>query len=297
MPGTENPGSAEPAWTAEEEDSDAEEIAAADMVAVMGRLGSCDVKINPSGTRAESDDSEESTDDEGGDGGVPRRAVHGEYQFRSTDAWDRRFTRQAAEPGGTADPQQAYDEWYISYESSAEMRSYMKKRIRPHSLVLQIGCGNSKLAEHLHGAGYRHICNIDLSQPLVQLMRRKYGLSHPQLVFGCGDALALDDVFGWHGSPQSSKFDVVIDKGTLQSILLLRGGVEKAGDFAEQVWNRLRLGGRFIVILGAGRGMEQYLKGRGLNWQISFRAINEGTKRTGVNRTINIFTFVKPRGR
>jgi len=285
-PGDKLPNS-DTAWTLQEQflpvsvaaENAAHEFDVLTMTATVMATPRCQVRRHSS-----SDEFSDSDSDDSNDGGR-----HDEYKFRAADAWDKRFTTQAA--GVTAssgDTQQiAYDEWYISYESSEELRNYIRRRLKPHSLILQIGCGNSKLSENLYTDGYRHVCNLDLSEPLVEQMKLKYKTSHPGLQFVHGDALALP-------FPAKS-FDAVIDKGTLQSILLLRGGIEKAGELSRQVWDVLRPGGRYVVVLGAGRGMEQYLKGGRLNWQISFRTIHEGTKRTGVNRTVNVFTFAKPR--
>eukprot|EP01052_Picozoa_sp_SAG31_P013302 SAG31_NODE_797_length_12029_cov_13.875692_9_plen_243_part_00 len=77
-----------------------------------------------------------------------QRQRNGEYQFREANAWDRRFMQQAE--AGTKDgnsKDETFDEWYISYQQSRELREYCQTKIgSPESLILHIGCGNSRMA-------------------------------------------------------------------------------------------------------------------------------------------------------
>jgi len=83
--------------------------------------------------------------------------------------------------------------------------------------VLQIGCGNSNLGEQLHDScGLQRLINLDLSATVIEQMRSK----RPDLHWMKGDALMLSAQFG------EAAFDAVFDKGTLQSVLLMRGGIE-----------------------------------------------------------------------
>eukprot|EP01052_Picozoa_sp_SAG31_P013303 SAG31_NODE_797_length_12029_cov_13.875692_10_plen_283_part_00 len=116
--------------------------------------------------------------------------------------------------------------------------------------------------------------------------RSKYAESHPDLLFMVGDGLALGESPGF----DDETFDVVVDKGTLQSLLLLRGGMAKAAAFARQVWNVLKPGGRLIEIMGSS-GMQQYIQPPDLPWaSVTFKKI----KRVGIGGYAVAFTLTKP---
>jgi hypothetical protein len=82
-------------------------------------------------------------------------------------------------------------------------------------------------------------------------MQMKYSKANPGLAFIARDATQNR----W----PSEIADVIVDKGTLQSLLLLRDGVERVEAFAREMWRILRPGGRMIQIMGIV-GMQLYLK-------------------------------------
>ena len=173
-------------------------------------------------------DSESGTDSDSDDDG---RKVRNGFKFRDPDAWDRRFESQASAP------LKMKDEWYVDGECAA-LQSYVRRRVVPgSSCVLQIGCGNSNLAEQLHDScGLKQLINLDLSATVIDQMRAK----RPDLCWVQGDALTLSKQFG------EAAFDAIIDKGTLQSVLLMRGGIELSQVLAAEIYKVLRPGGRLV---------------------------------------------------
>ena len=195
------------------------------------------------------------------------------FKFRDPDAWDRRFESQACAP------LKLKDEWYVDGECAA-LQGYIRRRVVPSSsCVLQIGCGNSNLGEKLHDlCGLKQIINLDLSATVIDQMRAK----RPDLHWMQGDALMLTKQFG------EAVFDAVIDKGTLQSVLLMRGGIELSQVLAAEIYKVLRPGGRLVCVVGVQPGLAQYLKGPGLRWRISYKTVD------GDGRPISIYTLTKP---
>ena len=96
--------------------------------------------------------------------------------------------------------------------------------IDPEGLIVQVGCGNSRMAPALYKDGFKYLVNLDISRAVLAVMQSKYTESHPGLSFIAGDATQT----GW----PDECVDVVIDKGTLQSLLLLRDGVGRCEEFA-----------------------------------------------------------------
>jgi SAM-dependent methyltransferase len=172
------------------------------------------------------------------------------------------------------------------YQQSRELREYIAAKVGgPEAQILNIGCGNSRMAPGLYDDGYQLITNVDISTSVVRQMRAKYAKSHPGLVFVVGDGLALGERPGL----APCTFDVVVDKGTLQSLLLLRGGMAKAEQFAREVHRVLKPGGRLIEIMGS-RGMQQYMQPDGLLWKVSYKSI----PRDGIGGNAAVFTLTKP---
>jgi SAM-dependent methyltransferase len=188
-------------------------------------------------------------------------------------AWDRRFSQQA---GGGVN-----DEWYISYQESAELQAYLRGVLDPSALIVQVGCGNSRLAPALYDDGYKFLINVDISKVAVGVMQRKFRETHPSLVFIAGDATCL----AW----PDEILDVVLDKGTLQSLLLLEDGVARVAKFAREIWRVLRPGGKMIQIM-AGKGMQTYLNLSDLRWTIKHKVI----PRKGPGGVANVYKFTKP---
>ncbi len=261
-------------WTTAEEDaiangSEGEAKAAAHFDQVLAR-GHSNAHHRYRAPVESGSDSESETDSDSEDEG---RKVTSGFKFRDPDAWDRRFESQASAP------LKMKDEWYVDGECAA-LQSYVRRRVVPgSSCVLQIGCGNSNLGEQLHDScGLKQVINLDLSATVIDQMRAK----RPDLCWVQGDALTLTKQFG------DAAFDAVIDKGTLQSVLLMRGGIELSQVLAAEIYKVLRPGGRLVCVVGVQPGLAQYLKGPGLRWRISYKTVD------GDGRPISIYTLTKP---
>ena len=78
--------------------------------------------------------------------------------------------------------------------------------------VLDIGTGNGHVLQRLSRRGFVHLTGIDYSEKSIQLAREHLG---PTVRLDVVDITASDDV-----STSLGQFDVAIDKGTLDAILL-----------------------------------------------------------------------------
>jgi len=129
-------------------------------------------------------------------------------QYGKIEYWDERYTR---------DPE-PFD-WYQRWSGVSEL---VKPFITPTSQILVVGCGNSRLSEDMFDEGYTNITNVDISMVAIKSMQEKYrdkvGMTYAQM-----DVRSMD-------SPDAS-FNVVVDKGTLDSVLCgesSTGNVQKA---------------------------------------------------------------------
>ena len=104
--------------------------------------------------------------------------------------------------------------------------------------VLHVGCGLSRLHSQLLCMPDVDVISIDSSPEVVRAVKGLNGEDTPVIL---ADARDLNLTF-----PQSGSFDCVVDKGTLDALLLSEAGVEDAVLYGSEVWRLLRPGGRFV---------------------------------------------------
>lgn len=150
--------------------------------------------------------------------------------FADAAYWDERYGT-----GGIRN----YD-WYGTWSSQSRLtiRPHVLPFMPPHSgRILQLGCGNSRLAEELADDGYEEIVNIDISQVVIDQMSRKHstlsGVSFHQM-----DATTM--------SFDNNSFDAVFEKGTLDA--LSTGSFELVRKVVAEVFRVLRPGGVFVSL-------------------------------------------------
>ena len=107
--------------------------------------------------------------------------------------------------------------------------------------ILNLGCGNSRLSEELSEEGYEDITNIDFSPKVIAIMEEKCKPKFPKMSFKVMDALDMKEI-------QSSSFNTVIDKGTLDSVLCGDNSVTNAQKMISEVFRILAPGGHYICI-------------------------------------------------
>nr|CAD2139337.1 unnamed protein product [Meloidogyne enterolobii] len=99
-------------------------------------------------------------------------------------------------------------EWYGDYSKLGQI---FEKYIKSTDFILQIGCGNSSLADDLYDNGYRNILSIDTDQNVIDKQNKKNCENRPTLKFKNCSASNID--------LQNSSVNVIIDKGTLDALL------------------------------------------------------------------------------
>ncbi|GMP76143.1 hypothetical protein CsSME_00032946 [Camellia sinensis var. sinensis] len=113
--------------------------------------------------------------------------------------WDNRYAQEAG----------PFD-WYQKYPSLSPL---LRLYVPSHHRVLVVGSGNSAFSEGMTDDGYGDVVNIDISSVVIEAMQNKYS-NHPQLKYIKMDARDMSAF-------QTGSFDAVIDKGTLDSLLLM----------------------------------------------------------------------------
>ena len=107
--------------------------------------------------------------------------------------------------------------------------------------ILNIGCGTSRLGEDLSEEGFEDVTNIDFSQTAIALMEEKYRETYPRMVFRKMDAMDMKDF-------QDEMFNVVIDKGTLDTVMCSDNFIVNGRKMISEVHRVLVPGGKYISI-------------------------------------------------
>ncbi|KAH9684082.1 methyltransferase 11 domain-containing protein [Citrus sinensis] len=136
--------------------------------------------------------------------------------------WDNRYAHESG----------PFD-WYQKYPSLAPLiKLYVPSH---HQRILIVGCGNSgtslslssltraylmyhqqrPFSEGMVDDGYEDVVNVDISSVVIEAMMKKYS-NRPQLKYIKMDVRQMDEF-------QTGSFDSVVDKGTLDSLLVTYG--------------------------------------------------------------------------
>lgn len=150
-------------------------------------------------------------------------------RFSHEDYWDERYAKM----------NKAYD-WYGTWDTESAGPLTIKPHVKPWlpariDNVMNLGCGNSRIAEELYNDGFKDIMNIDISQTAIDKMSAKFA-GILALKFVKMDMLQMSFADG--------SFDFILDKGTLDA--LYTGSSELVPAVVAQVFRVLRPGGLFV---------------------------------------------------
>eukprot|EP00002_Diphylleia_rotans_P026108 TRINITY_DN5195_c0_g1_i1.p1 TRINITY_DN5195_c0_g1~~TRINITY_DN5195_c0_g1_i1.p1 ORF type:complete len:203 (-),score=47.31 TRINITY_DN5195_c0_g1_i1:36-644(-) len=176
-------------------------------------------------------------------------------QYGRKEYWDERYTR---------DPE-PFD-WYQKWDAVKEP---LAKYLKASQQILNIGAGNSRLSEEMFDAGFQNITNIDISGVVVKAMTEKYADRG-------GMTYAIMNVMSLHFS--DGKFDVVLDKATLDSLLCGDNSTVNADKTLSEIARVLKPGGFFICISHAKpESRLLFLEKPKYNWTVSHMTIPKPT--------------------
>ena len=193
--------------------------------------------------------------------------------------WEEQYQSELSDP---------FD-WFFSFHD--QPFEWWQELLGPlDTRILMLGCGHSKLSEDLYAAGYHHIVSLDSSESVIEMMRGRA----PHMRWIVGDARDLRSClaelhgvapYGVDSSDSSSsssccgggnvgnthdpEFDIVLDKGLLDALLVYRkgnawtAGTKAAGEAAKVLRRSAQMptvdtsgttiastqrGGKFVII-------------------------------------------------
>jgi len=148
-------------------------------------------------------------------------------------------------------------DWYQRYSG---LKDLLSKYMRKTDYVLHAGAGNSRMPEEMIEDGYaNHMC-IDVSKACVDVMESKHKEKRG-IEWRAMDMLALDF--------PASTFDVVLDKGTLDSVLCGENSTANAAKTLAGVSRVLKPDGTYICVsYGTPEARLTYLENDAYGWNV-----------------------------
>eukprot|EP01028_Stygiella_incarcerata_P002158 TRINITY_DN14077_c2_g1_i1.p1 TRINITY_DN14077_c2_g1~~TRINITY_DN14077_c2_g1_i1.p1 ORF type:complete len:198 (+),score=34.82 TRINITY_DN14077_c2_g1_i1:65-658(+) len=154
-------------------------------------------------------------------------------------------------------------EWFQDYSA---LKAILDTLLKPTHHILQVGCGTSPLCKDLYNAGFRNIMNIDFSPQCISLMKQRYA-SLEEMKFETMDVREL---------PTAEKYDVILDKALLDSILCGGESKSNAEKMLDHVSRALSPGGFYICIShGQSTTRMPVLQNDEYAWTIETREIDK----------------------
>ncbi|KAL4441978.1 hypothetical protein ABPG74_003729 [Tetrahymena malaccensis] len=185
-------------------------------------------------------------------------------QYGKIDYWEERYTR---------DPE-PFD-WYQRFSG---VKQFIVPHLVPESKILNIGAGNSRMSEEMFDEGYQNITNIDISQVVTKAMQEKYKDKGPNMKYLCMDVKNMDFPAG--------SYDIVVDKGTLDSVLCGENTATNAQKALTNISNVLTPTGVYICIsYGQPDHRMLYLDKPKYGWSIQVEQVHKPTISTSIQLT------------
>ncbi|EAY04958.1 hypothetical protein TVAG_040100 [Trichomonas vaginalis G3] len=159
--------------------------------------------------------------------------------------WDERYTKN---------PNQF--EWYLPWK---KLKGSLGRYIDGCTSALHVGCGTSTLGIDIQEDGVKNVLNIDTSETVIQEMSSKYERKRNK--FEVGDIRNLEY--------RKNSFDLVIDKGTMDSMMCAETSQHDIGKMFKEISRVLKPGGTFIEISNACEELRlSYFQPTLYNWKI-----------------------------
>ena len=117
--------------------------------------------------------------------------------YGDPEYWNKRYKDQA----------NTVFDWLEDYKS---LKDILKEFCHKESRVLVLGCGNAEFSEEMYDDGFKHIYNIDISDVVIQQMRKRNG-ERDLMTYEVMDVRKLEY--------KDDYFDVAIDKSTIDALL------------------------------------------------------------------------------
>lgn len=178
------------------------------------------------------------------DDGATQTDTGSSLSYKDAEYWERRYS--TGDKGANEDK---IDDrgvgWLCAYEGPVQETLQAVTRGDRGKVLLNIGCGVDRFSEDVYADGYTNLLSSDISQTAISEMASKTAATMPMAKWFVDDALQM--------SVPSQSVDVVLDKGTLDAILIRADPFATAARMLREVQRVLKVGGVYML-LTHGRG-------------------------------------------
>lgn len=145
-------------------------------------------------------------------------------------------------------PDEDLRDWLVPYDSALQklIAASPLSAVRDEP-VIELGCGNSPLAERLYLDGWLNIIACDISAAAVQAAKVRQEATSAR-VGGHGPQYFVADVKKLSQTFETHVFGGALDKGTLDALCCSEGWDYEAGQYFDSVASVLRPGGVWLCI-------------------------------------------------
>ncbi|CAE8583539.1 unnamed protein product, partial [Polarella glacialis] len=164
--------------------------------------------------------------------------------YKDVDYWESRY--RTGDKG--ANPDHIDDRgvgWLCTYDGPVMQTLNAITGEDKSKTLLNIGCGMDRLSEDVYADGYTNLLSSDISPSAIGEMAAKTAATMPAAKW------FVDDVLGMTVASQS--VDVVLDKGTMDALLIRPNPFANAAQMLREVQRVLKVGGTYLLITH-GRG-------------------------------------------
>lgn len=127
-------------------------------------------------------------------------------------------------------------EWFLSWNEAA---TRLNKYVSGAKTSLNLGCGNSPMAQEMLESGVESVLSIDVSPTVIEKMKKKYE-GNEKLLWAVMDCTKLEC--------PSDEYDLVVDKGTLDALYCSDRAQDVVAKTLSEIRRVLKPGGLFIDI-------------------------------------------------
>lgn len=148
-----------------------------------------------------------------------------ECNYNRIHFWDQRYLED-----------QEPFEWYYPYEQFKEI---INDHVAKTARIMDAGCGNSELLQHLVEDGFEEVVGVDFSRVVIDQLKKRFA-DYPEIELKC---LNMQD-----SDLEKNSFDCIIDKGLFDSIACNMRSDEAIGNYMAEIERLLVEDGIFIMI-------------------------------------------------
>lgn len=166
---------------------------------------------------------------------------HGYVTYATKQYWDDAYTG-----GKYGESFDWFGAWGVrAADGGPGLAEAVRPLVQKGDHILMLGCGNSNMSALMYKEGYQDIVNLDISEAVIEQMRRRY--AHlDRMTWVAMDAAAM--------TTADHSFDLVVDKGMFDA--LFTGTGAKVKPVLAEVRRVLRPGGRLVSMSFKGGRIE-----------------------------------------